>query len=101
MIVKGINKMSTLLNFMADQKVRSFLRDIQKRYNETYPDDIISEEAFEASIDIFDHMYRSYVYLEENSEVGDAGAYIAHCLGTYLLLFNQLSDNTVELIPED
>ena len=89
--------MSSMKEFMEEQEIRGFLEDIQTKLNKTSVfHTTITDDTLEVAIGVFSHIYKTYQRLEKDDEE-DAGTYIASCLGTYLMLFNQLSDYNVKL----
>lgn len=96
--VERINKMSSMKEFMEVQEIRGFLKDVQIKLNETgtFGDTIISDETYEIAVEIYEHIYTVYNRLEkEDGE--NSGTYIASCLATYLMLFNELSKESIIL----
>ena len=85
-------------DFMEEQEVAGFLKDIQIKLNKTsaFNSTVVSDETFEIAVGVFEHIYSTYKRLEKDDEA-DAGAYIASCLGTYIMLFNELSKESVIL----
>jgi hypothetical protein len=91
-------KMTSMKDFMQEQEIRGFLKDVQIKLNETrvFGDTIISDETFETAVEIYEHIYTVYNRLIKEDEE-NSGTYIASCLATYLMLFNELSKETVIL----
>lgn len=90
--------MSTMKEFMQETEVRGFLNDIQIKLNKTaaFNSTIISDDVLETAIEVFDHIYKTYKKLEEHDEE-HASVYIASCLGSYIMLFNAVSEEEVIL----
>ncbi len=96
-IIKNIlkdKKMSTMKEFMDSEETKGLLIHIRETYNNKFPDTAISEETLDVSIEVFDHICKNYRKLEGTAA---AGNYIASCLATYMMLFNQVSDDVVTL----
>ena len=74
------------------------LEDIQIKLNKTaaFDNTIVSDKTFEIAVGVFEHIYTTYQNIAEK-DGEHAGAYIASCLATYVMLFNELSIESVIL----
>ena len=86
--------MSTMKEFMDLEETKTLLTSIKESYNSKFPDDAISEEILDVSIEVFDNICKNYRKLEGTEA---AGNYIASCLATYVMLFHQTCDDVVTL----
>ena len=93
--------MNSMTDFAEEVTMVDFLVDIVDKHNKNFPEAAISSETFTVGASVFKHIMKEHSKLMETGDEDHAGAYIASCLAIYIMLFNQVSSDTVTITPGD